>query len=120
PATYTIETTTITLQDPTYRIGYDLVGWFDAVTDGNKVETITVGSTGNKTLYARFTAKTYTVTYNLNGGTGPSTLNVTYNQTFTLGTASKVGYQFTGWTYSGNPFTSGTWSIDGDITIDAV
>ena len=120
PDTYTIETATIILLDPTSRTGYNFVGWFDALTGGNEVTEITLGSTGNLTLYARFTAKTYTLTYNLNGGTGPTTLTVTYNGSFTLSTASKTGYDFTGWTYLGDAFTSGTWSIDGDITIDAV
>src|SRR5690606_4405098 len=94
--------------------------WFDAPLGGDEVSEIVLGSTGNIEVYARFTAKTYTLTYNLNGGTGPSTLSVTYDQNFTLGTASKVGYQFTGWTYLENPFTSGTWMIDSDVTIDAV
>ena len=120
PLNYHIESETFILTDPTYRIGYEFVGWFDALTGGNEVTEITLGSTGNLTLYARFTAKTYTLTYNLNGGTGPTTLNVTYNENFTLSTASKTGYDFTGWTYLGNPFISGTWLIDSDITIDAV
>ena len=55
PVTYTIETATITLQNPT-RTGYTFDGWFDSTTDGNKVESIAQGSTGAKTLYAKWTA----------------------------------------------------------------
>src|SRR5690606_28459630 len=102
----------ISLLDPSERTGYNFVGWFDALNGGNEVTEITEGSTGNQTLYARFTAKTYTITYNLNGGTGPSTLNVTYNQSFTLGVATKDEFTFAGWLYQGLPFTSGTWLID--------
>src|SRR5690606_5290124 len=63
PATYTIETTTITLQNPTNRVGYNFVGWFDAPLGGDEVSEIVLGSTGNIEVYARFTAKTYTLTY---------------------------------------------------------
>ena len=43
-----------------YRRNYLFEGWYDAETDGNLVESISSGSTGNKTLYAKWT-DTFTV-----------------------------------------------------------
>ena len=54
PTSYTILSNTITLNAPTNRTGYQFIGWFDALNGGNQVTEITLGSTGNKTLYARF------------------------------------------------------------------
>ena len=41
--------------------GFAFAGWYDAETDGNKVETIAKGESGAKTLYARWTEVSYTV-----------------------------------------------------------
>lgn len=56
PDSYTAATPTITLFPP-YRIsGYDFLGWFDAISDGNRVTSIPQGSIGSITLYARWKA----------------------------------------------------------------
>ena len=52
PTSYNIETATITLINPTGRSGF--IGWFDAASAGNQVTSIPIGSSGNKTIYARF------------------------------------------------------------------
>ncbi len=99
PATYTVTTSTITLKSPTAK-GYTFKGWYSDSKYKTKVTTIKKGSTGNKTLYAKWSANTYTVKYNANGGTGKmSNTSVKYNKTATL-TANKFtrkGYTFTGW-----------------------
>ena len=98
PGTYNVETATITLADAT-KTGYAFVGWFDAATDGNRFNEIALGSTGDKALYARWTPNTYTITYNLDGGTNganPGTYNVE-TATITLADATKTGYAFAGW-----------------------
>ena len=59
PENYTIETATITLADAA-KTGYTFAGWWDASTGGNQVTQISAGSTGNKTLYARWNANTNT------------------------------------------------------------
>jgi hypothetical protein len=53
PATYHVGTSTITLSPASGGTG-TFAGWFDALTGGNQVTTIPIGSTGNKTLFARF------------------------------------------------------------------
>ncbi len=51
----------VTLADLEHILGYAFIGWYDAETDGNKVESIAVGNTGTKTLYARWQEVSYTV-----------------------------------------------------------
>jgi len=61
--TYTVEDA-VTLPVPD-KAGYTFDGWFseEAFTDASKVESITAGTTGNKTLYAKYSANnaSYTV-----------------------------------------------------------
>ncbi len=97
PSSYTIEDA-ITFAAPS-RTGYTFVGWFDAETDGKKIESLVAGSTGNVTLYARWTAITYTVTFNANGGTGDtSPIEVTFGASYgELPIPTREGYTFAGW-----------------------
>jgi uncharacterized repeat protein (TIGR02543 family) len=55
PATYIIESASITLANAT-RTGYTFGGWYDnSGFTGAKIASISAGSTGNITLYARWT-----------------------------------------------------------------
>mgnify|MGYP003299366201 CR=1 FL=1 len=79
----------------------DFAGWYTAASGGTKVTDSTVHNVlSDTTLYARWTAKSYTVTFNANGGTlnGSSSKAVTFgSKVGTLPTASKSGVQFDGW-----------------------
>ncbi len=57
PDNYTIETETITLENPT-RTGYTFEGWYDVetFTEESKITKIEKGSTGVQTLYAKWIA----------------------------------------------------------------
>lgn len=82
------------------RTGYTLDGWYTADTGGTKrTATDTVSITSNTTLYAHWTANSYTVTFDANGGTTPTaSKNVTYASTYgTLPTPTRSGYAFLGW-----------------------
>lgn len=71
-----------TLPTPS-RTGYAFDGWYTKQTGGTKITSSTaVTATQGITLYAHWTAATYTVTYNANGGTGAPAA-----QTKTHGTA---------------------------------
>jgi len=59
PATYTIQTPTISLTAAT-RAGYTFCGWWTALTGGTQVTQIVQGSSGNLTLWARWTPNTNT------------------------------------------------------------
>lgn len=66
---------------------------------GNILSTKTT-FTANRTLYAKWTANTYTVKYNANGGTGDMTdMTVTYDTTVKLSSNlfERTGYTFAGW-----------------------
>ena len=89
-----------TMPVPSPRTGYTFAGWYTAKTGGKKVTATTICyATGNYTLYARWTPKTYTVSFNPNGGSctvGSKT--VTYGQTYgTLPVPTRDGYVFAGW-----------------------
>ncbi len=56
PAKYTVTTATIKLAKPT-RKGYTFVGWYSDKSCKTKVTQIKKGSTGNKTLYAKWKKK---------------------------------------------------------------
>ena len=85
------------LPTPT-RDGYTFAGWFTDPNGGAKVEQGDV-VTASHTLYAHWTAKTCTVTFNVNGGTvTPAEQTVTYGSTYgELPTLTREGYTFEGW-----------------------
>lgn len=64
PASYTIETTTISLANPGSRTGYTFTGW---TCGGEAITEISLGSTGDKTITANWTHDNYSVTWNVNG-----------------------------------------------------
>ena len=79
---------------------------------------------GDKVVNINYTANTYTITYNANGGEASEyTQEVTYDAAYTLATATAPkGYQeFLGWAdEKGNMVTSETWNIAKDVTLTAV
>jgi len=100
PASYTIETADIALASPT-KTHYTFEGWYASSTfSGSPVTTIPKGSTGAKTFYAKWTADSYSITYNLDGGTNAGTNPATYTietATITLAAPTKTHYDFWGW-----------------------
>ncbi|MGE5493851.1 MAG: InlB B-repeat-containing protein, partial [Burkholderiales bacterium] len=93
PTTYTVESPTITLKDPT-RTGYRFTGW-------SPTDSIPEGSTGDKTFTANWEAIEYNITYIMNGGTNhaenPSKYTVE-KLPITLKNPSYTGHTFKGWT----------------------
>ncbi|ENH0453442.1 InlB B-repeat-containing protein [Listeria monocytogenes] len=77
--------------------GYTFDGWYDAETGGNKWNFATNKMPAkNVTLYARFTVKSYTATFDKDGTTTTQTVN--YDSLIQEPTApTKDGYTFTGW-----------------------
>ncbi len=70
PTSYNIDTTTFTLTNPT-KTGYTFNGWTGSNGSSPQTSvTISKGSQGDKTYTANWTAKSYTITYNCNGGSG--------------------------------------------------
>jgi uncharacterized repeat protein (TIGR02543 family) len=99
PTSFTIECEKITLNSPT-RIGFIFAGWFtNSSFTGEAITTIPTGSTGNRTLWARWTLNTYTVIFDPNGGTVMPETGTTGTgwRLASLPTPTKTGYTFNGW-----------------------
>ena len=134
--TYTIESDDVTIEDAINRKGYKFEGWYDTNgiqtgNWGNKVTTIPKGSTGDKTLYAKWSLIEYTITYeNLYQATNPNTQTTyTVEDAITFKDATKDGYIFEGWyddhsnsdnvKYWGNKVTEIAKGSTGNVTIYA-
>lgn len=97
-----IDNNNVTLPTP-IRHGYDFLGYSTSLNGEIKYSSSisNVENINNKLLYANWGVQSYTIQYNLNGGTldNPKT---SYNieETFTLPIPTKTGYDFLGWTSS--------------------
>lgn len=122
--------TNITLSStkPT-RTGYSFAGW--ATSSSGSVAYAagaTYSSNASVTLYAKWTANTYTVSYNANGGSGaPSSQTKTYGVTLTLSSTkpTRSGYTFKGWGTSSGATTvsyaaGGSYTNNSAITLYAI
>ena len=105
--------TTVSANTPT-RTGYTFDGYntsSDGTSGTNYAASAAITLTSNVTLYAKWTANTYAVTYYGNGNTGgsvPDSQTKTHGTNLTLRTnvnsLTKTGYTFSGW----NTNSSGT------------
>lgn len=115
------------------RTGYTFAGWVTNAdgtgTAKNAGETITV-ATADIELYPKWTANTYTITYNRNGATGGALAGAT--DTYTTGalsgttlagggTMTKTGYSFNGWsTTTTGTIPLGAFTTTADVTVYAI
>ena len=105
PTTYHVETPSFTLKNPV-RTGYVFEGW--AGSNGSTPEVTVVipkGSTGDRYYTAVWHLDTYTITYDLKGGSLPDGVtnptSYTYDSaTITLNAPVRPGWTFLGWTGS--------------------
>ena len=105
-----------TLPTPT-RTGYGFSGWYTRISGGTKVVASTrVTLTAAQTLYAHWTANTYQVALDRQGGTGGmATVTTTYGQTPpTVTVPTRTGYTFGGyWTKVGGVLRDQYYNADG-------
>ena len=81
------------------RTGYTFVGWFTTQADGEQMQD-NATLTADLTLYAQWTANSYTVTFEANGGEGSmnqQTFTYDVAQALNQNTFTRTGYSFTGW-----------------------
>ena len=112
-------------EDPV-KEGSTFEGWY---TDNGGLFDFSTAITGNMTLYARWKTVTYTVFFDVNGGTGPWVpyQTVEAGGSITLPDGSdieKYGYVFAGWNTQAdgggiNYGPSTEYTPDGDITLYA-
>ncbi len=101
PESYTSTTKTFTLKKAT-KNGYTFSGWYSDESFTTKVTSIKKGSSGDKILYAKWTANKYTVKFDGNGatrGSMPSMKKREYDSSFdlNLNAFEKKGYTFREW-----------------------
>jgi len=104
PTAYDISYGTFELY-PQQRNGYKFMGWFTGPDgSGNEITHIDSSLLTDYTLYAHYELKTYTITYNLDGGTltteNPSVYSIT-TESFTLNNPTKENHNFLGWIGTG-------------------
>ena len=106
-ATYGAAMPTINTTKPS-KTGHTFTGWYDAASGGTKYYNADCTSAKNydktsaTTLYAHFTANTYTVSFNANSGSGGQTANVTATYGAAMPTINttpptRTSYKFDGW-----------------------
>lgn len=77
--------------------GYTFIGWYTDDTYDTEFD-FTQPITGNTTVYAKWTAKDYEVSFITEHGKTPTSQNVPYNKTATNpGELTAEGYTFIGW-----------------------
>lgn len=110
------------LPTPT-RNGYTFSGWYLSRAYTREITSSdTVNNSEDHTLYARWTAGEYTVSFNSNGGSAVSPIGVTYGKKYgNLPLPTKPGYTFDGWyTDSGEKVTAdSTVNVDRNHTLNA-
>lgn len=100
---YTVESDTFTLPIPT-KPAHAFVGWTGTgLSEPTQIVKIEKGSTENRSYTANWVVTSFSISYNLNGGSIENASN-SYSidsETFTLPKPTKIGYRFTGWTGTG-------------------
>ena len=123
PATYR-ECTLVSFQNPGALTGYTFAGWTPS--------QITADMTGAQTVLASWTANSYSIAYNPNGGSGTMEVTAaTYDSEATVATNgfTWAGHVFAGWATNetgdviyaaGQPVTNLTAQSSGVVTLYAV
>lgn len=127
--TVTYESSYGTLPTPT-RTGYNFDGWYTSASGGTQRKATTIVYTSsNHTLYAHWSLKTYTISYNANGGSGaPASNTAKHAQAFIVSseTPKRNGYTFLGWSTAKTTDTSiscpagGSYAVTKNTTFYAV
>ena len=119
PVSYTIEEGFV-LSDAE-KIGYDFVGWYSEDSYATKVVSISAGSTGEITLYAKYEVINYTITYENTKETenDNATLYTIESQTIVLADLEKSGYIFDGWYNGETKITEIITGSTGNLTLTA-
>lgn len=120
PTSYKYESEDVVIQNPT-KTGYTFIGWSGEDIEEPTTELIIrQGSQGDKSFIANWQANTYTITFNVNGGTIDETqVQVKYDMYVSLPTPNKSGSTFSGWYCEGKKIENGEWGIAKDCTLDA-
>ena len=103
------------------RFGYEFVGWCATEELINPTDVLPSGSTGNRTLYAKWQANTHTIKFESNGGTRYDDLEFGFGEEVELPTPERTGYGFVYWSTEENMQHEykGSYEEDTDLTLYA-
>lgn len=122
PQMYNVETPDIIINQPTKK-GYTFEGWSYTIDGAVSLQaTIYRGSGYDTDLYAHWTANSYKVSFDANGGTCDKTEMICkYDTIVELPTPTKANCIFKGWSYNNLMIDTQTaWGIDTPCTFTAV
>lgn len=106
------------------RTGYTLEGWYLASDFSGEAVTFPLTVTADTTLYAKWSANTYTVSFDYttaDGGIGESSKEVAYGTALgTLPAPTMTGNTFAGWYDGDTLYTADSLMPAGDLDLSAV
>ena len=121
PNEYVPEKLPLLLENPT-KSGYKFVGWYDNENfTGESITEISAGTMGDVTLYAKWNALDYRISYELNGGTNaenPDGYDVS-DLPVSLHAPSRTGYIFKGWYMGENRVLAIPVVTTGNVVVSA-
>ena len=121
PNEYVPEKLPLLLENPT-KSGYKFVGWYDNENlTGEAITEISAGTMGDVTLYAKWNALDYRISYELNGGTNaenPDGYDVS-DLPVSLHAPSRTGYIFKGWYMGENRVLAIPVGTTGNVDVSA-
>ena len=121
PNEYVPEKLPLLLENPN-KSGYKFVGWYDNENfTGEAITEISAGTMGDVTLYAKWNALDYRISYELNGGTNaenPDGYDVS-DLPVSLHAPSRTGYIFKGWYMGENRVLAIPVGTTGNVVVSA-
>lgn len=110
-----LDSQSITFSKGDTKTGYTWKGWYNNTSGSSSA--LGIGATytsssraANTSVYACYNLVTYTITYNLNGGTNPGGAPTSFtieSSAVTLPTPTRTGYTFNGWYENADLSTGG-------------
>ena len=121
PNEYVPEKLPLLLENPN-KSGYKFVGWYDNENfTGESITEISAGTMGDVTLYAKWNALDYRISYELNGGINaenPDGYDVS-DLPVSLHAPSRTGYIFKGWYMGENRVLAIPVGTTGNVVVSA-
>lgn len=104
-----------TLPTNVSRTGYDFVGWFEnSGFTGAAVTNISTTAIGAKEYWAKWTPKSYTITFDSNGGSAVASITQGYETSVTPpANPTRTGYTFANW----SPEVPSTMPLNGTTCV---
>lgn len=112
-----------TPEDPG-KLGYDFDGWYWDENTWNEPLIIAsllarAETETSLTVYAKFSATVYTISYDTSGGTHQNPGTYTIEESFSLSDPERAGYTFGGWFIGDEEYTKINRGTSGDLTLRA-